>query len=310
MKRELALAATMAALAVLLGIAAPGFFAFGNLWNLASDSAGPVLAALAACAVLMAGHIDVSVGALYAVCGVICGLCARSGAPWPAVAAAVLAAGVGVGAAQGALVGALRVPSILATLASMAILRGALRWGSGGQWIQELPSSFQWYGLGQTGGQTVILGIVVLATLALAGFFVRTAAGRKVLALGEVPAAAVLLGVRPARTTGLVFMIAGALVALASLASFPRYPAVEIETGIGLELDAIAAVALGGATSVRSGRAVLRTLLGAALLRLVGATFVYLHMEPAWERALQGAILLVAVAGERVASPKEAVTHA
>jgi len=300
LQRELGLLAALLLFALLLALVAPGFFAPGNLRSLALDNLPLLLAATGMTLVILAGEIDVSIGAQFAAYGVLAGLLAKLGLPFLLVLPLVLAAGGAFGALQGALV-ARGVPAVVVTLASLAIVRGVLRWTTGGRWLAELPAGFQWYGLGQGGGQLVsasaTLAVVLLTALALR----RLAAARTLYALGCDPAAAHLAGIDVARVRVGVFAALGAFVAAAALVSVTRYPAIEIEAGAGLELAAIACAVLGGA-SVRGGRGtLLGTVLGVLLLGTLGTALVFLGVDAAWERALQGAVILAALAPEVLA---------
>ena len=99
-----------------------------------------LIVALGMTLVILTGQIDISVGSLFAICGVTAGLLAKAGLPLPLVAAGACAAGLGLGALNGALVAYARIPSIVATLATMVVLREGLRWTTEGAWVQDLPS--------------------------------------------------------------------------------------------------------------------------------------------------------------------------
>lgn len=303
--RALGLLALLLVFAGVLALYAPGFFAAGNLKNLALDNLPLLLAATGMTLVIVAGEIDVSIGAQFAVAGVLAGVLAKLGLPMALVALLVLGLGALFGAGQGALV-ARGVPAIVVTLAALAVLRGALRWSTGGRWIADLPAGFQWFGLGQARGQ------LLFALLAMTLFLLTAAAlrwlhlGRTVYALGCDASAAHLHGIRTARVTTAVFAAMGAFAAAAAVLSAARYPAVEIEAGAGLELQAIACVVLGGA-SIRGGRGnLLGTALGVLLLGTLGTALVFLGVGAAWERAIQGAILLAAVVPEAWARKRSA----
>ena len=131
----------------------PGFYRFGNLRNLAIDNLPTLVAAIGMTVVIVVAEIDISIGSLFAVCGALAGLAAKAGWPMALVVPATLAAGAALGAVNGLLVTRARVPSIIATLATMAIVRNGIIRATGGAWIQDLPSGFQWFGLGQAAAQ-------------------------------------------------------------------------------------------------------------------------------------------------------------
>lgn len=296
LRRELALSGVLLALLAVVALVAPGFFAAGNLRNLLVDALPLLVAATGMTLLMLAGQIDISIGAQFAACGVVLGLASKAGLPPIAAIATTLAAGALLGAINGCFVARLRVPAVIVTLASMAVLRGTLRWWSGGQWIQDLPDSFRWFGMSQHGGQALfVASACALFVLAAAGLR-WTSAGRTLPAVGCDAHAARLAGIRPERVVFNAFVLMGALTAAAALLNFPRYPAVEIEAGLGFELEVIACVVVGG-TAIQGGRGtLLGTLLGVLLLSAIGTVLVFLRADPAWERAIQGAIILVAVA--------------
>jgi rhamnose transport system permease protein len=307
--RLLVLLGTSAILALLLAWSAPEFYSWANLRGMAVDAMPKLLLAAGMTLVILAGQIDVSIGAQLAVCGVVLGLASRAGLGMPLAVLASVCAGAGLGLANGCLVARARMPAILATLAMLAVLRGVLRWGSGGAWIQGLPSSFQWYGLGQASGQLTMLlaGGALFALLAL--FLERTRPGRSIPATGCDAEAVRRAGVDPDRVVLALFVAMGAISGLAAALSFPRFPAVEIEAGAGLELEVIASVVLGG-TAIRGGRGSFAgTLLGVVLLALLGSALVFLRVDVAWERAIQGSVLLAAVGLDALAGRRRSVGY-
>ena len=156
--RERPALAGLLALLALLVIAAPSFFDPANLRDVVIANAIVMVIAVGMTAVILTGHVDVSVGATAGVCAVLSAALAQQGVPpW---AAAIIAVGAGglIGAVSGLLVARAGLPSIVVTLALLVVLRDALRWTTDGAWISGLPSSFQWFGLGQTAGQTLVIG--------------------------------------------------------------------------------------------------------------------------------------------------------
>src|ERR1043165_7267911 len=108
--------------------------------------------------VILVGEIDISVGSQFAECSVAAGWLAKEGVPVALLLPSVLLLGALMGALNGALGGYLRLPSIIVTLAMLVAWRDALRWVTQGEWVQNLPPNFQWFGLGQTLAQWLIGG--------------------------------------------------------------------------------------------------------------------------------------------------------
>jgi rhamnose transport system permease protein len=248
--------------------------------------------------VILARQIDISVGSQFAICGVVAGLLAREGLPMPLVALGTMGAGAGLGLINGLLVARLGLPAIVVTLATLVAWREGLRFATEGVWVQDLPAGFQWFGLGQDIGRWLV-GITAAAVWAAVAFVLGwTPAGRAVYATGSDAEVARLLGVRPPVVIAGAFVVTGALTGLAALLSAVQFIDVQANAGIGLELSVIAAVVVGG-TAVSGGRGSLTgTLAGVALLATVGPALTFLGAPAAWERALQGAIILIAVSAE------------
>ncbi|HXI25009.1 MAG TPA: ABC transporter permease [Pyrinomonadaceae bacterium] len=299
-KRELSAALAYAALLIAVAIIAPAFFSAANLRDLTLNNVPVLLVAIGMTMVILVAQIDISVGSQFAIASVAAGALAKSGVPMPLVLICVVMIGAAMGAINGALIGTLRLPSIIVTLAMLVAWRDALRWTTGGEWVQNLPANFQWLGLGQSLGQWLI----VIASLLVLGFFAWTlrsmAVGRAVYAVGSDTEAARLAGIEPTRVTFFVFVLMGALVGLAALLNAVRFSTVPSNAGIGLELKAIAAVVVGG-TAITGGRGTLiGTLIGVALLGTIGTALTFVGVNPFWEKAIQGAIILAALASDFV----------
>jgi len=299
-QRELAAAAAWGLLLIAVAFVAPSFFSADNLRDLALNNAPLLLVATGMTLVILVGRIDISVGSQFAIVSVCAGLLAKSGAGTPLLLLSVLALGAGLGALNGLLVARLGLPSIIATLATLVAWRDGLRWATEGAWVQDLPPHFQWFGLGQASGQGLIV-VVALAVLVGLDFLLHhVAAGRAVYAVGSDREAARLAGIEPDRVIFCVFVLMGALTGLAAYLNAARFSAVPGNIGIGLELKAVAAVVVGG-TAIRGGRGTLPgTLVGVALLGTIGPALTYAGINPFWEKAIQGGIILGALASDRV----------
>jgi rhamnose transport system permease protein len=299
-QREIAVAAAYAGLLLLLLVAAPAFYRGDQLRAILVTSAPMLVAAIGMTLVIQARQIDISIGSQFSVCGVAAGLLAKAGLPMPVVALCTVLLGGVLGAANGALVAGLGLPSIVVTLATMVILREGLRWWREGEFVGDLPPGFQWLGLGQDAGQWTLVAIALVVFGVFCWSLRYVAAGRAVYATGSDPEAAFLAGIRPRRVTLGVFVAMGALTGLAALLNAARFAAVDPMAGTGQEMMVIAAVVVGG-VAISGGRGTLvGPLLGVLLLATIRPALVFLGAEAHWERAIQGAIILIAVAADRL----------
>jgi rhamnose transport system permease protein len=247
--------------------------------------------------VIIARQIDISVGSQFAVCGVIAGMLAAKGSSIAVCAIAAITGGALMGAINGLFVAALRLPSIVVTLATMVIWREALRLKQQGQFI-NLPAGYQWFGLSLAPGQITQISVALVVFAMLAWAASRLSAGRFVYAVGSDAEAARLSGIPPRATTFGVFVLLGILCGLAAFLNALQTPQVDPKSGTGLEMKVIAAAVVGG-IAVSGGRGRLwGAFFGLLLLTTINPALTYLHVEAYWEKAIQGAIVLLAIMAE------------
>jgi rhamnose transport system permease protein len=298
--RELPAAIALLVLAGVLAIGAPGYFAADNLRDLFLANMPVLIVALGVTLVILTGQIDISSGSVFAICSVVAGVLAKAGFPAPVAALGACIAGASFGAINGTLVAYLRIPSIVATLAAMVALRNALRWLTEGAWVQDLPAGFQWFGLPQWAYPVFALLESAILVITVALGMRRLAAGRWVYATGSNAESARLAGIDTALVTFSAFAAAGAFTGLAAALNAVRFSQIPPNTGLNLELQVIAAVVVGG-TAITGGRgSIAGTALGVALLGAIGPALTFLGVSAYWERAIQGGIILAAVAFEAV----------
>ena len=296
--RELPPAAALVAILLAMMVAAPSFFSGGNLRDLALNNTAVLIVALGMTLVILTGEIDISVGSQFAVCSVAAGVLAKVGVPMPVVPVLVLILGLAMGALNGLLVGVLRLPSIIVTLAMMVTWRDALRWMTDGAWVQDLPADFQWFGLAPGTAQFIIVSLGVILAVIIGWSLRNLTMGRRIYAVGADEEAARLAGIDPRVVTFGVFAVTGMLVGLGAVLNAARFSTVPSNAGTGYELQAIAAVVVGG-TAITGGRGtIMGTVIGAVLLGVISTALTYVGIGPFWVKAIQGLIILAALGGD------------
>jgi ribose transport system permease protein len=206
-----------------------------------------------------------------------------------------VAIGVALGLFNGALVAWGRMPAIIVTLATMGIARGIGLIYSGGYPISGVPSWISWFGVGRIGIIPVPVIIMVIIYTVAWVLLQRTAFGRQVYAIGGNETAAKLSGVRTQRIKLYVFAISGLTSAVAAIVLTGRLMSGQPNAGVGFELDAIAAVVLGG-TAIAGGRGlILGTLIGAVLLGILNNGLNLVGINPYLQDVIKGFIILLAI---------------
>ena len=298
-RREISLIVAILLLAVVLAMAAPGFFSLVNERDLAMTSMPVLIVALGMTLTILTGEIDISVGSLFAIASVAAGVFTKMGMPIALAGLGACLLGALFGALNGVLVAWARIPSIVVTLAMMVALRDGLRWVTEGAWVQDLPADFQWFGRSQTASEAITAAAAAFLAVTIGWSLHRVAAGRAVYATGSDAAAARMAGIDPRRVVFWVFTGTGALTGCAALFNAVRFNQIPSNAGIGLEMKVIAAVVVGG-TAITGGRGTIAgTVLGVVLLGMIGPALTFLGISAYWEKAIQGAIILAAVAMQR-----------
>jgi len=301
--RELSVALALGVLLLFLVVAAPGFYQAQPLLSLLTREAPTLVVACGMALVIIGRQIDISVGSQFAVCSVCAGLLSVMNWPLILVLLASIVLGALMGAINGALIAGLRLPSIVVTLATMVTWREGLRWQRQGQFV-NLPDGVQWFGLTQAAGQWTLIITALLVLVLMAVGMKHLSAGRFVYAVGSDVEAARLAGIGPQRVTFTTFVLLGALTGLAAMMNIAQSPQVDPKSGTGLELKAIAAVVVGG-VAISGGRGNLwGVFVGLLLLACVNPALTHLHVEAYWEKAIQGAIILLAVVADGLRSRK------
>jgi rhamnose transport system permease protein len=297
--REWSVAAALGVLLLVLAIFAPAFFQGQPLLSLAAGEAPTLVVACGMVLVIICREIDISVGSQFSVCGVCAGLLAAHHAPTGVALLAAIGAGAAMGAINGALVAGLRLPSIVVTLATMITWREGLNWWRQGEFVY-LPDGLQWFGLPQATGQWTLIAAALVLLVVLAVGLRRLALGRFFYAVGTDAEAARLAGIRPQRVKFSAFVLMGVLTGVAAMMNVVQSPQVDPKSGTGLELKTIAAVVVGG-VAISGGRGSLwGSFAGILLLACISPALIHLHIEAYWEKAIQGAIILLAVVADGV----------
>lgn len=299
--RYLVVLSLLVATIVAVSLINPAFATVQNFRDLLGQCAPVVIVGCGMTLVVLTGEIDISVGSLLGLLGALIGVLSspqRLGLPPPVVVGLVLMAGAAVGLLNGVLVTAGRVPSIIATLGMLTVLRGVTELIMGGEWITDLPPGIRVLGIGSAAGMPWCLWCAAAVSLMFVVVAHRTRYGLRLYAIGGNPAAAAMAGIHTSGVKTAAFALLGLMTGVAALVTVPQQSVVESGIGVGFELVVVSAVVVGG-TSIRGGHGgITGTVLAALLLCGVRPMLVFLKLgETAtyWERAIQGGFILAAV---------------
>lgn len=282
---------TLIALFLGLSIGSPHFLTSTNLSSVVRQTAVINITALGMTLIIIAGGIDLSVGAILAFATNIGGQGIVLGWPIWVVYPLMLALGLALGLLNGYLVTRIAVPALIITLGTMNIYRGVLMVITKGRYITPIPAAYQAVG---TGFVPFLFLVVVLAAFMFVTL--RTRFGRNLFAIGGGEQAALYSGVPVRRNKVVVYAISGVLSALAGIILVGRSGFIQPQSGMGYEMSAIAAVVIGGTSITGGSGSVLGTFFGSVLLGLILAGLTMLAVNPYWIGLITGALIILAIA--------------
>jgi len=267
----------------------------GNMLNILRQAAPNLIIGIAMTLVITTGGIDLSVGSIVALVNSMAAVLLKSGFDWPITVLLMLTFGALIGLAQGFLVAYQRIPAFIVTLAGLSALRGCALVLTGGFSILIPPSLFLVIGRGTMFGvpYPALLGLMV----AIVGYVVlnTTVYGRRVVAVGANTEAARRVGMPAQATIASVYVLSGIASALAALVIAARLGSGSSNAAVGVELDVIAAVVLGG-TSLSGGRGtIIGTVLGTLTIAVISNGLILAHINPFFTQIVTGAIILIAI---------------
>jgi ribose transport system permease protein len=280
---------------VLFAVLTPNFLTENNIINVVRQASINIVLAAGMTFVILTGGIDLAVGSVLGLTAVIAVVVSLvPGLSWAAVPAALLG-GLVIGVLTGMIVAYLGLPPFIVTLGTYTAIRGAAYLMAGGTTVINSQINFAWIGNGYL-GPVPWLVIIALLTIAVSAFILQgTVLGVHVYAVGGNPQAARLTGIPVSFVLIFVYGVSGLLSGLGGAMSASRLYSAQGQLGIGYELDAIAAVILGG-TSFSGGIGnVFGTLVGALIIAVLNNGLTLLNVSFYWQLVIKGAVIVLAV---------------
>jgi ribose transport system permease protein len=289
-------------LAVTLGISSETFLTLRNLLNVLDQVTVIGVMAIGMTLVILIGGIDLSVGSVLALSGMVMGYLGNH-VGWPfglAILAALVVSGF-CGAASGLMITALRMPAFIATLAMMSIARGAASIVTDGEQIVGFPSWFSDLAIVRHFGVlSATVGVMLTLTAAAWVLLRYRPEGRALYAVGGSAEVARLAGIRVERVTVLVYTGCAILAGLAGVILSARLDSAQPSSGIGYELDTIAAVVIGGASLSGGVGSVGGTVVGVLIIGCLRNGLNLLHVSPFVQQVVIGTVIALAVAADSI----------
>jgi ribose transport system permease protein len=303
-------------LCLVISLLSDKFLTINNGWNVMRQIAVNVCISVGMTLIVLTAGIDLSVGSVLALCGAITAGLLKYGIELPPASlfigftllGAVLAGlltGTILGLFNGWTITKFKVPPFVATLAMLTIARGLTMLWTKGHPISNLGNDFAYFGTGWLLGIPVPVWIAAIVVLLAVFITQKTKLGRYIYAIGGNENAAKLSAINIKRVKITVYAIAGGLAALGGLIITSRLDSAQPNAGASYELDAIAAVVIGG-TSLSGGKgSIWGTVLGAVIIGVLNNGLVLLDVSPFWQQVVKGAVILLAVIIDKTSSKND-----
>ena len=292
---QLLLAGVLVLLMVLMSFVSEYFFAWKNFYNIFDQSAVYIILSVGMTFVIASGGVDLSVGSVAGLGGVIMAVLMKAGMDAPTAIILGVAACILIGVANGALISFMRINAFIITLVTMIIARGTALILTGGVSIYGFDKAFKWFGTGDIG--PVNAPIVISLIFAVAGMVIlrRTLWGKYALALGANDEALRRTGVKTRLYRTSIYAFSGFCAAVAGLIMTARLNSAAPLAGQNYEMDAIAAVVLGGASMSGGKGTVLGTLIACLILAVMRNGLTLLAIPTYYQQVATGLIILAAI---------------
>jgi ribose transport system permease protein len=278
-----------------LSVATPYFLTGTNLSSVVRQTAVFNIMALGMTLIIVSSGVDLSVGSILAMGGLIGTMAMSKGMSIPTGVLIGIAVGGAAGLMNGLLITNLRISPFIVTLGTMGIVRGLALVVSNGMPVHDIPKGFSYLGEGNVAGVPFVLLILLACALAVHFLLERTRLGRYAFAIGSNVDAAVYAGIAVRFHTTALYAIGGLLTGLAGMIEASRLMTGQPTAGQGYELQAIAAVVIGGG-SLRGGEgSVIGTLIGGFIMGLLANGCDLLGIPPFWQQVFIGAVIIAAV---------------
>lgn len=299
-RREVGILIPLLIIFVFSGIINPNFFTYRNISNILFQASFVAIIGVAMTFVLILAGLDLSVGSVLGLCGVVAGFVLLNGAPIPLAILTGLLTGMVIGLFNGFIIAKMKMPTFIVTLSSMYMARGMCEYLTRGEPVYPLPPVFNAIGQGRLmiGNFAVQWPVIIAIVFAITGHLVltKTTFGRAVFAIGGNPETARLSGIKVVKTSIIVYMIASGCAAACGIITAARLGSALSNAGTGMEMNVIASCIIGGTSMFGGSGSILGTVIGALLMTTVTNAMAMLRVSVFLQRVVIGAIILIAVA--------------
>ncbi len=306
-KNEVGVLLIFLGLSLITGIINPAFFKATSLINLARSSAMSLVPCLGLTFALGSGEIDLSVGSMLALSGVIAGMCMkRFGlSVWLSIVIAMAGSAIG-GVMIGAFVVAFAIPPFIVTMGMQNVFRGLVNVLTMGSPYTQLPAGFTYFGVGTLGGLPFVIYVAAIIFVIMYFVMKYTVFGRSTIAIGGNRETARLAGINVTKYVILVHVLCSVCAGIGGMLTTARLGSAQVSVGTGQEMNAIAGCVIGGTSMGGGSPTLVGTVIGVALMELLTVALTLIKIDVYWQKVLLGFIIIGAVATDTMKRSRQA----
>lgn len=298
-KKEIKALLFLAILFVGVGLRNPDFVNAQSISTVLKGSVMYIFLAVGMTFVLLTGGIDVSVGATLGISAAISATMIRDGSNVVLAIGVAIVVGAIIGLINGIGVAIIKVPAIIMTLGIMGITRGVMVVYTNGKWIENLPDSFKVASQASLfGGINVYFILAIITVILIQFYFSKAKTGRFFAAIGDNVEGANLVGISVKKMTVIAYIVSGVCAAIAGIMFASQVGFVTSNTGVDIEMTAIAACVLGGVSLSGGIGSVVGSSIGAIIMTAINSALVFLKVPSFWNKSIQGIILILIVVSD------------
>lgn len=298
-KENLGIMVALAVMCIFLAVfpaTSSSFLTPKNMFNILRQISTNMLLACGMTMVIILGGIDLSVGSIIALSGVLSAGCvARYGLPIPVALLVGVLVGLLIGCINGGIIALTTIPPFIVTLATMNVARGLAKVYTGGSPVRVVTKEWQFLGAGYIGPVPVPVIIMIVVVVISALIMNRTKMGRHIYAVGGNAQAAVFSGIKVSKVKFFVHAFSGVMAGLAGIILASRMYSGQPTAGEGAEMDAIAAVVVGGTSMSGGSGKIGGTVIGALIIGILNNGLNLLNVNSFWQDVVKGIVILLAV---------------
>lgn len=307
--REIGVLIPLVAICVIVGIVNPIFFSFYNLISISRSISLTTIIAVAMTFVLVGREIDLSVGSIVGLSGVVCGLMLVHNLPVPLAIVGGIVTGTLVGLMNGLIAVRFSIPSFIVTLGMLYAARGVVHVTTIGRPIYPLPKAFYFPGQGTILGIPFVVYVAIAFAVVGHFFLSKTIYGRHVYAVGGDIETALRAGINVNRIRVSTLVLTGFAAGVAGVLLASRLSSAQPAAGEQWELQVIASVFIGGTSLAGGSGTILGTVIGTALVGILSNVMVLMRISTYWQNIVVGAILVLAVASDQIRRREAALSQ-